>query len=116
MAFAQFSLHKNAASDTRVEIVSVVLTQGRQVGVLGAEQEEIYSDLLTRAVQSQFLVKICGRAEVLNSLKMKEIHSHYTRSHFLPGIVTNWFLEGDRSKNEHVMQGCVAFQISDGST
>lgn len=55
-------------------MLCVVLTQRRQVGVLGAEQEEVHSDLLTRAVQSQFLVEVRGRAEVLNSLKMKNIY------------------------------------------
>lgn len=50
-------------------LLCVVLTQRCQVSVLGAEQEEIHSDLLTRAVQCQFLVEVCGRAEVLNSLK-----------------------------------------------
>lgn len=50
-------------------MLCVVLTQRCQVSILGAEQEEIHSDLLARAVQCQFLVEVCGRAEVLNSLK-----------------------------------------------
>lgn len=46
-----------------------VLTERCQIGVLGAEQEKVHSDLLTRAVQCQFLVEVGGRAEVLNSLQ-----------------------------------------------
>lgn len=59
-----------AYSHTEIEMLCVVLTQRCQVSVLGAEQEEIHSDLLARAVQCQFLVEVCGRAEVLNSLKI----------------------------------------------
>ena len=44
------------------------LTQGGQVSVLGAEQEEIHSDLLTGAVQSQLLIEVSSWSEVLNTL------------------------------------------------
>lgn len=47
----------------------VVLTQRGEVGVLGAEQEKVHSNLLSWAVQCKFLVEVCCRTEVLDSLK-----------------------------------------------
>ena len=49
--------------------VLVSRTQRGEVGVLRAEQEQVHSDLLPRAVQSQLLIEVCGRAEVLHSLE-----------------------------------------------
>lgn len=68
-----------AYSHTEIEMLCVVLTQRCQVSILGAEQEEIHSYLLTGAVQCQFLVEVCGRAEVLNSLNKgkKNLQTHH---------------------------------------
>ena len=51
----------------------VRLTEGGQVSVLGAEQEEVHSDLLTGAVQSQLLIEVSGWSEVLDTLNTQRV-------------------------------------------
>lgn len=58
------------AEETHIDVVmSGVLTKRGEVRVLGAEQEKIHPDLLPRAVEGEFLIEVCGGAEVLNSLR-----------------------------------------------